>query len=1111
MSCSRGIVVSILLCIATSLSLYAQPDAGLVASWPFNGNANDATGRGLNGFVRGATPAMDRFGHIDSAYSFDGVNDYIEVPNSPMLNLNINAGITFSYWLQTCAPSGFGVVMERFNSIARQASDSGWTLGTMPSGNNSLSPTLSWRAQYLHDRTNLHPVLNDGKWHHVAVVVQPTKLTFYVDGVFERLILLDSTAHCCYNASAPIRIGAGSWGASSGSLASLSYFKGRLDDIRIYNRGMTELETRALYNESAWPISEQKLEIAIQPMVPTTICSGGEVQIKLLHNGEGVVWNTTNGVVNANAEIITLRPQTTTTYKISSYRHSYPCMDTTFTTDSITVTVASPPEISMGLSVSACASDTTVLGGEVTGGIAPYRWQWSPATGLDNPNAQHPKLINGPAGRNFYRVIVTDAKGCRDTAEVSVILFPSPAIKFSADTVYYCPGTGVRIGAEASSETRPRKYSWAPAQGLSRSDTSFVVASPKIPTRYILTVENITGCIGIDTIVVIPSPHSINLGDDLLICRGDSTSIGILAEPGITYEWTPTLGVSKPKSGMTTVAPTATTLYRLRATDTRTGCSVSDSILIRVYDVQLSADRRTIDFGSLNGCTVDSIISVQITNKGTMATRIEQWSSENTAFSLVDPNFFVPAGRTVVARIRYAPQEEGVHQGKLKLEFGSCNEALVLDVQGAKQKASISLVPNAIDFGSQASCDLKAFDTVISVVNSGTSKVTLTAVNVPPPYTITGPMLPITILPGRTQVLQLHYTPTRAGDFTTELELSYESEECKDVLHTPLAALVQEPTLQIDAEEIDFGLLDGCIFQRDTTILLRNNSATDITITAAEVPEGYVLMNRLPIVVPSTEAVPLSLQFFPSGNAQFSGTLRLTTDPCAGALSVPLRGEKQGVWFTLPDTLDFGELVLCADQYKSLPLQMLFSGEEAGNVRVTSITGPFKTTLVDGATLPIGIEQSAPIEFVPTGEGEYIGEMTLALEPCSIERRVVLRGKATQLELNGNNYALSIISNEAPVVADILFRNTGSTAAQVVQVQGVVAPFTLLGTTPALPAMLQPNEELRVTVRYTPFPDKAQSPVQVVMVAPCPLTTEVTIYANGSPGPKSVSSPTSGN
>jgi hypothetical protein len=57
------------------------PRDGLVGWWPFNGNANDESGNGNHGTVNGATLTEDRFGNLNSAYSFDGISNYISVNN----------------------------------------------------------------------------------------------------------------------------------------------------------------------------------------------------------------------------------------------------------------------------------------------------------------------------------------------------------------------------------------------------------------------------------------------------------------------------------------------------------------------------------------------------------------------------------------------------------------------------------------------------------------------------------------------------------------------------------------------------------------------------------------------------------------------------------------------------------------------------------------------------------------------------------------------------------------------------------------------------------------------------------------------------------------------
>jgi hypothetical protein len=58
------------------------PSNGLLAWYPFNANANDAGPAAHNGTVNGATTTSDRFNNSNSAYYFDGVDDYISIADN---------------------------------------------------------------------------------------------------------------------------------------------------------------------------------------------------------------------------------------------------------------------------------------------------------------------------------------------------------------------------------------------------------------------------------------------------------------------------------------------------------------------------------------------------------------------------------------------------------------------------------------------------------------------------------------------------------------------------------------------------------------------------------------------------------------------------------------------------------------------------------------------------------------------------------------------------------------------------------------------------------------------------------------------------------------------
>src|SRR5579885_2166404 len=84
---------------------------GLVAYYPFNGNAKDASGNGHDGILHnGPTLTTDRFGNQQSAYYFDGVDDYISVADDGKFS---NSQISFVAWILTESNNLQSVVGKR--------------------------------------------------------------------------------------------------------------------------------------------------------------------------------------------------------------------------------------------------------------------------------------------------------------------------------------------------------------------------------------------------------------------------------------------------------------------------------------------------------------------------------------------------------------------------------------------------------------------------------------------------------------------------------------------------------------------------------------------------------------------------------------------------------------------------------------------------------------------------------------------------------------------------------------------------------------------------------------------------------------------------------------
>ena len=214
--------------------------SGLMAYYPFNGNAADESDHGLNGIVNGATLTTDRFGNPNKAYSFNGINSGISVQVNSQFSLT---KFTLSGWIKSTGP---GAYLPRIVAVGPAGTSTHYYSMLYDYGVWDHAPVSSDRlvffngntaSPFVYDLQYSHGAIETQAWHHGAVSYDSGRLRFYIDGKLDKDTII----------MAPIQQFAGSAVLQIGYSESGDQFQGSLDEIRVYNRALNDNEINALY------------------------------------------------------------------------------------------------------------------------------------------------------------------------------------------------------------------------------------------------------------------------------------------------------------------------------------------------------------------------------------------------------------------------------------------------------------------------------------------------------------------------------------------------------------------------------------------------------------------------------------------------------------------------------------------------------------------------------------------------------------------------------------------------------------------------------------------------------------------------------------------------
>ncbi len=216
---------------------------GLVAAYSLDAGSGttitDASGHGITGTIHGATwTTTSKFG---KALSFNGTNNYVDLGNPA--SLQITGSMTWSAWIMATAnPADDGQILAK-----------GWEFKTSPdTGPHTFGVAVAGRGSLTQRYSKTVRALNT--WYYVASVYNASARTLdiYVNGVLDNGVLSGTVPAAQARSSLNVNIGRRFGGY---------YFKGVIDEVRIYGRALSQAEiqrdmTAAISTYSAAPASQ---------------------------------------------------------------------------------------------------------------------------------------------------------------------------------------------------------------------------------------------------------------------------------------------------------------------------------------------------------------------------------------------------------------------------------------------------------------------------------------------------------------------------------------------------------------------------------------------------------------------------------------------------------------------------------------------------------------------------------------------------------------------------------------------------------------------------------------------------------------------------------------
>jgi hypothetical protein len=751
--------------------------------------------------------------------------------------------------------------------------------------------------------------------------------------------------------------------------------------------------------------------------------------------------------------------------------------------------------------------------------VANAQYHWYGPNGFTS-NQQNPvikKATVNYSGKYYFYVTVNSKNS--DTISIDVIVYAKPSATITVkDKQRLCPGESSILSV---SEGLNYSYLWSP--------TGETTSSIKVKNAglYSVKVTNQLGCSNTDSVLIKKIPPlnlqsdkpSIDFGeldpcqpskiDSIKITNIDSEDAIIVSIISTNDAFTlesplPILTFESGKSISFKVrfSPNSTKTYSGdMVLISECGDTFSFSLKGSKLKSLVEIDRQSINFGIScieNNISIDTIITIY--NNGT-ENAVFQEPVLFVPYKVISPNFPLTLKKSdsIKVTISYSPIAEGYFNSVIKFPFktGSCpNDTLTIALQSIRFRSELITQTTLIRMPEMLECGF-AKDSIITIKNSGNVTDTLYKIDTDNNCKYINPLpLPIEIKSGDSVQITLQWNPVTTDTVTIYIKLYYKP--CDKFLEIIIAGRKNKSGLSSLSQLIQMPEMCECDISKDTVITIRNTGNVKDTIFNIETDlhSKYIAPLPLPIIIKPGDSVQITLQWNPMKADSVTSFVKLNYNPCNKIFEFTLAGRKNGVDFLPYDTLKFDDFILCSEtaQNKDLIVKNKNCSQETARITDAFVDASIFTAFIPkNDSLPFDGIKSYKISYLPKSLSDTSAILEIHYMPCNITKKIVLKGKVTQPELNISSVDFGKVSQYQYSVKEITLTNNGQTTDTITKLNGINPPLSYEPPVPQFPIIIKSGDSVKVRIRYTPLNDGDDTLSISAEYLPCNLNSTATL------------------